>query len=134
MNARPALGTRYEEKATRLLPAEKLGALGLHSPSVICRGGPPSAGMTKMWRNPSSVKPIRSDRKASWVTIFGGSTHFAPFGGVGIAIRNSFCGAGTIIVNAMDFPSGAHSISAGDAGSVEICGAAPSASIHRTQI
>jgi nitrite reductase (NADH) large subunit len=59
---------------------------------------------------------------------------FAPFGGVGIGIRNSFCVTGTIIVNAMDFPSGAHSISAGDSVRCEICEAAPSASIHRTQI
>src|SRR5215203_5823391 len=134
MNARSALGTRYEEKATHLLSAEKLGALWFQSPLVICRAEPPSAGITKMWRYPSSVKPMRSDRKASCVTIFGGSIHFAPFGGAGIGIWNSRWGADTSIVNATDFPSGAHSRSAGASVRCEICEAAPSASIHRTQI
>ena len=49
MNARSALGSRYAEKATHLPSAEKLGALWLHSPLVICRGVPPSAGMTKIF-------------------------------------------------------------------------------------
>src|SRR5437016_745182 len=134
MNAWSAFASRYDEKVSHLLSAEKLASLWFQSPLVTCRGVPPSARMTKTWRYPSSLKPTRSARQTSRVRIFGGSTHFAPLGGVGIGMRKSCCRVGTIMVNAMDFPSGAHARLAGDSVRWETCDAEPSASIHRTQI
>src|SRR5471032_74170 len=76
---------------------------------------------------------MRSERKSSFETIFGGSIHLAPLGAAGIGIRHS-CLLGTFIVNASVLLSGDHSSAAGVSVTWVICEAAPSASIQRTQI
>src|SRR4051812_1821592 len=76
---------------------------------------------------------MRSERKLSRVITFGGSVHLAPLGGVGIGMRQLSL-IGTFIVNAIDFPSGAHSSPDGDSVRCEICVTAPSASMYRTKI
>src|SRR5258708_6420461 len=125
--------TRRPENASHLPSAEKLAALWLQSPSVICRGVPPSAGMTNTCRYESSVKPMRSDRKFSRVTTCGASIHFAPLGGAGIAMRQLSL-IGTFIVKAIDLPSGAHSSDDGVSVRCEIWLTEPSASMHFTKI
>src|SRR5512133_2959959 len=86
-----------------------------------------------MCRYESSVYPTRSDRKFKRVTTFGASVHFAPLGGVGIAMRQLSC-TGTFIVNAVDFPSGDQSRRDGASVTCAICVVAPSASMYRTTI
>src|SRR5690348_7436955 len=76
---------------------------------------------------------MRSERKLRRVMTFGGSVHFAPFGGVGMLMRQ-LSRTGTFIVNAIHLPSGDHSRLAGDSVRCEICIVAPSASIYRMKI
>ena len=61
-NADSASLVRSDVNASHLPSGEKFGAEAFHSPLVIWRGVPPSAGITKMWRTASSVNPMRSER------------------------------------------------------------------------
>src|SRR5260221_4344832 len=63
----------------------------------------------------------------------GASVHLAPFGGVGMSMRQS-SRAGTSMVNAIHLPSGDHSRLLGVSDRRVNCVTAPSASIHRTKI
>src|SRR5919109_2879981 len=76
---------------------------------------------------------MRSARKFSRETTFGASVHFAPFGGLGIAMCQLSLLA-TMAVKAMRFPSADHSRLDGVSVRCEIWVVAPSASIHRTKI